>query len=179
MAADATTAETAATTPVGDPKTDPPKTDVPATTETDALPQSIKDILEKERKAARDADRRAKAAEKKAQEYEDRDKTAEEQAKSQAERAEARAADAEKRLIRMQVALEKKVPADLMEFLSGDDRAEIEKKADALMAHLKPAAARDFDSGPRDVVEKPPSVEESHQSVLVDLLRAKGKLPPT
>lgn len=176
MAADATTAETAATTPVvDDPKTDPPKTDAPETPETDALPQSIKDILEKERKSARDAERRAKAAEKKAQEYEDRDKSAEEQAKSQAERAEARAADAEKRLIRMQVALEKKVPADLMEFLSGDDRAEIEKKADALMAHLKPRTETDMDNGARETAETQKTPEQQHQDTL---MAALGRRPP-
>jgi hypothetical protein len=169
MAADATTAETVEQGPT----TETTEVDTPAP-ETDALPQSIKDILEKERKAARDADRRAKAAEKKAQEYEDRDKTAEEQATSRAERAETRAADAEKRLIRMQVALERKVPADLMEFLSGDDRAEIEKKADALMAHLKPRTETDMDNGVRETVEDRKTPEQAHQEFLSALLGGRS-----
>lgn len=166
MAAEATTVETTET----DTATEETTTDATQATETDALPESIKAILEKERKAARDAERRAKAAEKKAQEYEDRDKTAEEQATSRAERAEARAADADRRLIRMQVALEKKVPADLMEFLSGDDRAEIEKKADSLMAHLKPRTETDMDNGARETVEERKTPEQQHQDFLSKIL---------
>lgn len=136
----------------------------------DVLPESIKAILEKERKAARDAERRAKAAERKAQEYEDANKSAEEQAIAKAERADARAADAEKRLVRMQVALEKSIPADLMEFLAGDTREEIEAKADALMAHLKPRAATDFDSGARETVDEKKTPEQQHQELLTALL---------
>lgn len=71
------------------------------------------------------------------------------------------------------------LPADLIHLLTGTDREKIEKDAKALKAHMKPAAATDFDSGARDVVEKPLSAEEAHQSTLVTLLRAKGKLPPT
>lgn len=71
------------------------------------------------------------------------------------------------------------LPADLIPMLTGKDREEMEKNAKALKAHMKPAQARDFDSGPRDVVEKPLSAEDAHQNTLVNLLRAKGKLPPT
>ena len=135
------------------------------------LPESIKAILDKERQAARDAERRAKAAEKKAQEYEDRDKSAEEQAAARAERAEKRAEEAEKRLIRTQVALEKGVPADLMDFLVGDTRQEIEAKADVLMAHTKPNTATDFDSGVRETQPENKTPEQQHQETLMRMLR--------
>lgn len=82
-------------------------------------------------------------------------------------------------LLALEMALTYELPADLIPMLSGKDREEIEAKAKALKAHLKPTAATDFDSGPRDVVEKPLTAEEAHQSTLVNLLRAKGKLPPT
>ena len=135
------------------------------------LPESIKAILDKERKAAREAERRARAAEKKAQDYEDRDKSAEEQAQLKAERAEKRAEEAEKRLIRTQVALEKGVPADLMDFLVGDTRQEIEAKADVLMAHTKPNTATDFDSGVRETQPENKTPEQQHQETLMRMLR--------
>lgn len=82
-------------------------------------------------------------------------------------------------LLAFEMVVTYELPADLIPMLSGKDREEIEAKAKALKAHMKPAAARDFDSGPRDVVEKQLTPEEAHQSTLVTLLRAKGKLPPT
>jgi len=99
--------------------------------------------------------------------------------KEQIAERDARIAAQDARMIAFEMVVTYNLPPDLIHLLSGTDREEIEKNAKALKAHLKPANATDFDSGPRDVVEKPLSVEEQHQARLVELLRAKGKLPPT
>jgi hypothetical protein len=42
-----------------------------------------------------------------------------------------------------------------VEFLTGDTKEALEAKADALLAHLKPAAATDFDNGVRTSTDTP------------------------
>ena len=169
MPDDTTSAETAETTTDA---TTPEPEAKPDGNGDGELPESIKAILEKERKERRDAERRAKAAERKAQEYEDRDKSAEEQAIARAERAEKRAEEAEKRNIRVQVALEKGVPADLMDFLpDSTDRSVVEAKADVLMARMKPNTATDFDSGVRETQPENKTPEQQHQETLMRMLR--------
>jgi hypothetical protein len=65
-----------------------------------------------------------------------------------------------------------------MEFLTGDNRQEVEAKADALMAHLKPNTATDFDSGARETVDERKTPEQQHQEFLGALL-TRGRATAT
>lgn len=145
MADDPTPTDPAAT---ADPPKDPPDP-TPTDPPDDGLSDAGRDAIRKERRAARDADKRARDLEARLKEFEDRDKTEQQKAVDRAEAAERSAAEANAKLLRLEVAAAKKVPAELVEFLSGDTKEEIEAKADALLAHLKPADATDFDNGVR------------------------------
>lgn len=124
--------------------------DATATTTTDdGLSDAGREAIRRERRAAREADKRARDLEARLKEFEDRDKTEAEKLAERAQKAESDAAEARTKLLRFEVAAAKKVPAELAEFLVGDTKAELEAKADALLAHLKPAEATNFDNGVR------------------------------
>jgi hypothetical protein len=97
------------------------------------LPESVKQILAKERKAARDAERARKAAEAKAKEYEDRDKTEAQKLEDRASAAEGRVGPLEQENARLRVAIEKGLPADLVDRLRGGTVEELSADADALL----------------------------------------------
>jgi hypothetical protein len=56
--------------------------------------------------------------------------------------------------LRLQVALDRNVPSDLVDRLRGETKEELEADADALLKRLSPKDATDFDGGPRKP-EKP------------------------
>lgn len=68
------------------------------------------------------------------QEMEDRDKSDVQKLTDKIAAAEQRAAEAESRALRFAVAADKHVPADYLEFLTGDTQEELEAKADKLLA---------------------------------------------
>ncbi len=126
-------------------------------------PKAVERLITSEREARRAAD--AAAAEAKAaadeaqakvQEFENAKKTDQEKLaderdalKTKAAEADEKAATAEADALRVRVALEKKLPADLIDRLRGTTKEELESDADALLKLVKPAEATDFDGGPR------------------------------
>lgn len=103
------------------------------------LPDNVKAILDKERKARRDAEREAKAnktAADKLARIEEENKTEQQKTLERAEKAEARAKDLEVGMLRRDIAAEKNIPADLIQFLTGDDREAIEAAAEILAKHI-------------------------------------------
>lgn len=112
----------------------------PAATEKQGEPADLGDAGKKALAAEREA---RKAAEKSAAEYAARLKELEQANLSELEKAQRSAKEAQDQLtaitrqnLRNSVALTKGVPADLVEFLSGDTEDEIAAKADTLLARL-------------------------------------------
>ncbi|MFV0315452.1 MAG: hypothetical protein ACK5O2_00625 [Microthrixaceae bacterium] len=110
-------------------------TDPPAT---DSLGDSGKKAIDAERKARRDAERRAKDVEAKLKEIEDRDKSDSEKLAEKLTAAEKRADDAERRALRSEVAHEKGLSAAQAKRLSGDTREDLEADADELLEVFQP-----------------------------------------
>jgi hypothetical protein len=77
------------------------------------------------------------AAAKRLAEMEEAQKTAEQKAVDRAAELERRATAAELRALRLEVATAKGVPAESLEFLTGDTQEELEAKADKLLALMK------------------------------------------
>jgi hypothetical protein len=126
-------------------------------------PKAVERLITSEREARRAADTaaaEAKAAADKAtakvQEFENAKKTDQEkladerdELKTKATEANEKAATAEADALRVRVALEKKLPAELIDRLRGTTKEELEADADALLKLVKPAEAVDFDGGIR------------------------------
>lgn len=100
-----------------------------------------KRAIQSERDARKAAERRAADAEAKVQEFEDANKSETERLagqagreKKRADEADARAVSAEAKALRLQVALDKQVPAELIDRLRGETKEELEADAEALMA---------------------------------------------
>lgn len=120
------------------------------------LPEDQRGIVlgevSKARGEAKNLRERLKAAEPKASEY---DKLAEAQKTEAQKQADAIAAaergraDAETRLLRFEVAAEKKLDPDLVQFLSGTTKEELETQADALLAKVAQARTVDLGQGVR------------------------------
>jgi hypothetical protein len=128
-------------TPHPKPAADPAKPDpAPAPAPPD-LGDAGKKALDAERAAKRAAEKRAADAEARLQAIEDRDKSEAQKTADRAARAEQAEAAATAKLTRLEVAIDKNVPADLVEFLVGDTREAVEAKADALLKHIAPAGA--------------------------------------
>lgn len=89
------------------------------------------DAMKAERAAAK---REAAELAKRLKAYEDRDKTDSEKAAEALKAAEGRATAAEREVLRMRVAAELAVPAELHEFLTGDSEDELRAKAEKLAA---------------------------------------------
>lgn len=115
--------------------------------------------LASERKARAAAERSATAAQKKLddmakrlQAFEDRDKTEAQKLAERAQAAEAEAAKASSKLLRFEVAAEKKLPPGWAGRLQGSTKEELEADADALLKDLGETRQRqspDYDGGVR------------------------------
>ncbi len=119
----------------------------------DGVDPKVAAVLSKERRAARDAVRRADAAESKLRELDDAKKSDVDKANERAQRAEERLAQVESRALRAEVAAAKGLPANLAARLQGSTRDEIEADADDLLAVVgtpKTPSRRDPDQGRRD-----------------------------
>jgi hypothetical protein len=97
-------------------------------------PDAVKRALDAERETAKAAQRERDEALAKVKEYEDANKSDLEKAQTEATDATTRAATAEAKALRLEVALDKKVPAELIDRLRGETKEELETDADALMA---------------------------------------------
>ena len=131
-----------AATPPADPPSDPAQATPPATDpQAQGDPADLGDAGKRALAAERDA---RKAAEKSAAELAAQLKAVEDAKLSDLERAQAAAKEAQDQLatitrqnLRNSVALTKGVPADLVDFLTGDTEQEIAAKADLLLARLQ------------------------------------------
>lgn len=109
----------------------------PASEQSDDLGDKGKAALDAERKARREAEKRAKegeAAIARLAEIEESAKSEQQKAVDRAERAEREAAELRLAVLRRDVAAAKGLPSELAERLSGSDRESLEADADALMA---------------------------------------------
>ena len=87
-----------------------------------------------ERKARRDAEKRASDSEAKVKEFEQQKLSEQERLTQQLEEAKAAAATAQAEALKLRIAAETDLPADLHEFLVGADEAELRAKAEKLKA---------------------------------------------
>jgi hypothetical protein len=116
--------------------TDAPEASTEATPEPAAadLGDGGKKALDAERKARREAEKAAAALAAKVKEFEDSQKSELEKAAARAEAAEKAAAQAQAEALRLKVAAETGLPADLHEFLTGGDEESLRAQADKLKA---------------------------------------------
>jgi hypothetical protein len=100
-------------------------------------PDAVKNALTREREARAQAEAAAQKAQRQLAEVQEQGKTAEERARDAAEaKAAAERTGAEN--LRLRVALDKNVPADLVDRLRGETQAELEADAEQLMARIQP-----------------------------------------
>ena len=117
-------------------------------------PDAVRNALKSERAAAKAAKEKAEELAKKVQEFEDRDKSEQEKAEQRAAEAEKKAEEAEHKLLRLQVAADKKLPPELAARLAGSTKTELEADADELLKIVKPSgSSTGFDGGPRGRTE--------------------------
>jgi hypothetical protein len=117
--------------------------------------QAERDNAKAAKKAAEDASKEAENLRAKVQEFEDRDKSEQEKAEQRAADAEAKAEKAEKKLLRLTVASEKKLPAELADRLQGETQAELEADADKLLKWAKAEDSVSVDGGARKSTKAP------------------------
>lgn len=114
----------------------------------DDLPEGARKTLEAARKAERAAARRAAEAEAKVKDFEDRGKSEAEKAAERAASLEAESGTLKSENLRLRVAIEKKLPVELIDRLKGSSKEEIEADADALLK-LVGGQSTSFDGGTR------------------------------
>lgn len=113
-------------------------------------PDAVKNALEAERKAAREAKKAADEALAKVKEYEDRDKSEQQKKEEAAAAAEKRAAESELKALRFEVAAAKSIPLSQAHRLQGATKEELEADADAFLKDLKAnGGGTSFDGGTR------------------------------
>lgn len=105
-------------------------------------------------KALEKANKEAETYRLKLKKYEDRDKTDAEKLEERATSAETRAVAAEGKLLRLEVASSKGLPAELVARMQGSSREELEADADELLTLVKPVKpVGGFDGGHRGSTE--------------------------
>ena len=145
-------------------------------TEDQPLGEAGEKALEAFKQRAREAEARIKELEPlaaQAREIEEAQKSEVQKAQDKlAKEAEARKA-AESKLLRFEVAAEKEVPADALDFLVGDTREELEAKADKLLELVKSRnetdSQPDFDGGPREPTDDPKTPDQAHSDLILKL----------
>lgn len=119
----------------------------------------------------------AQEAKARAQEFEDRDKSELEKLTGKLSKAQAEKAEAEARLVRFEVAKDKAVPAEAVDFLQGNTREELEASADRLLELVKSRTDTDnkpdFDGGAREPAPDPKTPEQEHSDLLLSLVGRK------
>lgn len=108
----------------------------------DTLGDGGKAALQAERKARREAEKAAADALAKVKEFEQRDLSAQEKLAQQVQELEAKAARAEAEALRLRIAADTDLPADLHEFLVGSTEEELRAKAEKLKAATASGARR-------------------------------------
>ena len=114
-----------------------------------------KQFSRKNEKAAKQAMRELEEAQKRIKEFEDRDKTEQERLADEAAAAKAEVEKHKNENLRLRVAAEKNLPADLIDRLQGDNLEDLLADADKFLELMKPAEATDFDGGSRATAKAP------------------------
>lgn len=130
---------------------------------------------------ARDAEKVAKEATARIEEHEEAQKTELEKAQSKASKLEQRATTAETKLLRYEVASDKKVPAEAVDLLNGSTKEELEASADKILSLVKtdeatppkkeeePTPPPSFDGGAREAAPEAQDPATAHNKLVVDL----------
>jgi len=119
-----------------EPTTETPAEPAAEVTENQELGDGGKKALQAERDARKAAEKANAELAAKLKEFEDSKLSELERAKKEAEESAAELARLRTENVRSKVAIDKGVPADLIEFLTGDSEESIAAKADLLMARL-------------------------------------------
>lgn len=181
--AEAPTTDVPATTGTPTP-TPPADTNAPAATADDTLAEGGKKALEAERRARRDAEDRLKELEPLAEEARkraDADKTEAQKLTESLDTERKARTVAETALLRYQVAADKGVPANLVRFLTGDDKAAVEEAAALLLKEIG-AGGEDRPSVPGRPTERMssgrPSTALDDEDPMALVAKARGQSPP-
>jgi len=125
-------------------------------------PDAVKNAIQAEREAAKaakkaadDANAALEAERAKVKSFEDRDKSEQEKAEQRATDAETKAEKAEHKLLRLEVAADKKLPAKLASRLVGSTKAALEADADDLLKDVKEEDKVSLDGGARTPAKVP------------------------
>lgn len=120
-------------------------------------PDAFKKALDTERNARREAEKRAKELQTRVTEFEDVHKSDLEKTQEELGRVKPEAERLSQENVRLQVALEKGLPAELIGRLQGASKEELAADADQLLALTRPAdpAAGSFDQGVRTPATRP------------------------
>lgn len=135
-------------------------------------PDAVQNLIDREREARKEAEEKVTAAEAKVKEYEDANKSEQEKLAEERDTLKREADEAKAESLRLRVASEKKLPAELVSRLRGSTEAELKADADELLKLVKPADATDFDGGARTTTSAK-SPEESHNEALLALVGRK------
>lgn len=127
-----TDATNAAVAPADAPPAAPPAPAAPEPAPDD-LGDGGKKAIDAERRARRDAEKRVREYEERLKAFEDRDKSDAEKMAERVAKAEARAAESEARTLRLTIASEAGLPADLLEFLTASDEESLRAQVDKLL----------------------------------------------
>lgn len=100
-------------------------------------------------------------------EYEDRDKSELEKLAGKLTKAEQRAQEAESSLLRFQIGAQKGLDPELLPFLTGTSKEELEQKADVLLAKVGQKEKPDFDGGTRVPTPEAKTPEDAHRDFLM------------
>lgn len=129
---------------------DPAPTD-PNEPATGNLGDPGKKALDAERRAKREAEKRASDLEARLKEFEDRDKSESQRMAERAEAAEKALTDAQSRALRLEVAAEKGLTPAQAKRLVGSTREELEADAAELLETFAPAGASESTADPLDL----------------------------
>lgn len=108
-------------------------------------PDAVRNLITREREARQRADKKATEEAAKAKKLEDAKKSDQEKLEDERDTLKTEGADAKSEALRLRVAIEKKVPADLADRLRGETKEELEADADKLLEWAKSSATEDGD----------------------------------
>lgn len=98
-----------------------------------------------------------------------------EKAQSKLATAEQKKAEAETKLLRYEVATEKKVPPQLVPLLTATSKEDLEAQADLIIENAKSEPTPEFDGGVREPAAEPKTPEQGHNDFLLNVLGVSPK----
>lgn len=133
-------------------------------------PDAVKRALDAERGAAKEAKKRADAAEAKVAEFEEANKTELEKLTGKVESLTNESKGTKAENLRLRVALDKKLPSELIDRLQGSTQEEIEADADKLLELVKTdTPPPTMDGGTREPAPDPKTPEQAHSDFLMKI----------